>query len=267
VQTSIVKRKLADGKPVLVPKVCYLDPAIVELLGLLGFDSVWLCNEYRAIDASVMEHLVRAGRAAGIECVVRIGMNGLDDIARLLGMGVGGIMVPHVSTPDQARRAVSRIKYPPLGHRGLENVHADADFGLAPLGEYLHQANDETLLVVQLEDKQALRQADEIAQIEGIDVLFVGPADLSLALGVPGQLKHPQVVRAIRSVARVCETHGRACGTPALDFDHCRLLLDAGVRYLTDSSDWHMLVSGFRQVKQDFANLGFTFRPERIRHN
>jgi len=264
-QTSIVKRKLAQGKPVLVPKVCYLDPHIVELLGLLGFDSVWLCNEYRAITPSTMEHLVRAGRAAGIECIVRTGVNGLDDVARFLGMGVTGIMVPHVRTVDQARRAVERIKYPPLGHRELETINADADFGLAPLEEYLEKANEETLVVVQLEDAQAIERAEEIAEIKGIDVLFIGPADLSLALGVPGEHKHPEVVRAIRSVARVCQSHGLVCGTPALDPDHCRYLMDEGVRYFTDGSDWRMLVSGFRNVKEAFGGVGFTFRPERMR--
>ena len=85
-QTSIVKKKLAESKPVLVPKVCYLDPNIVELLGLLGFDSVWLCNEYRAISPSLLEHIVLAGRAAGIECIIRIGTDGLDDATRFLGI-------------------------------------------------------------------------------------------------------------------------------------------------------------------------------------
>ncbi|MBN2022205.1 MAG: hypothetical protein JW809_05380 [Pirellulales bacterium] len=264
-QPSIVKKKLAQGKPVLVPKVCYLDPHIVELLGLLGFDSVWLCNEHRAITPSMMEHLVRAGRAAGVECVVRTGVNGLDDVARLLGMGVNGIMVPHVETVEQARRAVARVKYPPLGARELEAINADADFGLAPLEEYLRKANEETLVVVQLENPEAIEQAEEIAQIGGIDVLFVGPSDLALSLGVPGQHKHPDVVRAIRSVVRACESRGPVCGTPALDAEHCRFLLDEGVRYFTDGSDWSLLVSGFRRVKETFGNVGFSFRPERMR--
>jgi len=264
-QTSIVKKKLAEGKPVLVPKVCYTDPNIVEMLGLLGFDSVWLCTEYRAVCSTAMEHLVRAGRAAGIECVIRTGINSLDDLARFLGMGANGIMVPHVRTVEQAQRAVDRIKYPPLGHRELENIYADADFGLIPLDEYLKQANEQTLVVVQLEDMQAIERADEIAQVEGIDVLFIGPADLALALGVPGQFKHPEVVKAIRRVVAVCQARGRVCGTPALDPDHCRFLVDEGVRYFTDGSDWRLLVKGFREVKETFGSVGFTFRPERLR--
>ncbi|HLA85795.1 MAG TPA: aldolase/citrate lyase family protein [Thermoguttaceae bacterium] len=264
-QTSIVKKKLAEGKPVLVPKACYADPNIIEMLGLLGFDSVWLCNEYRALDPSTLEHLVRAGRAAGIECVIRTGMNGHDDLSRFLGMGANGIMVPHVRTPEEARRAVDRIKYPPLGHRELENIFVDADFGLMPLDEYLRTANEQTLVVIQLEDREAIERADEIAQVEGIDVLFIGPGDLSLALGVPGQCKHPEVVSAIRSVVKVCKARGLVCGTPALDPEHCRFLIDEGVRYFTDGSDWRLIVAGFRQAKENFGPLGFTFRPERMR--
>ncbi|NLE36470.1 MAG: hypothetical protein GX621_00430 [Pirellulaceae bacterium] len=263
-QTSIVKRKLAEGKPVLVPKACYMDPNIVEMLGLLGFDSVWLCNEYRAIDPSRMEHLVRAGRAAHIECIIRIGAEGLDDAVRFLGMGANGIMIPHVHSVDQARRVVNRLKFPPVGHRELENINADADFGLMPLDEYLRQANEQTLLVAQLEDAAAIERAGDFAQVEGIDVLFVGPADLALALGVPGQLKHARVVEAIRHVVAACRKHGRVCGTPALDIEHCELLIDAGVQYFTDGSDWRHLIGGFRQTKQDFGAIGFDFRAERM---
>jgi 4-hydroxy-2-oxoheptanedioate aldolase len=265
-QTSLVKKKLAQGKPVLVPKVCYVDPNIVEMLGLLGFDSVWLCNEYRAICPATLEGMIRAGRAAGIECIVRTGMNSLDDLARFLGMGANGIMVPHARSVKQVRRAVNRIKYPPIGRRELECINVDADFGMMPLEEYLQHANEETLVVVQLEDAEAIENAEEFAQVEGVDVLFVGPGDLALALGVPGQQKHPKVVQAIRHVVQVCRDHGRVCGTPALDPDHCRFLIDEGVQYFTDGSDWRLLLAGFRRTKKDFGNIGFSFRPERMRH-
>ncbi|MBN1591114.1 MAG: hypothetical protein JW888_16490 [Pirellulales bacterium] len=264
-QTSVVKRKLAEGKPVLVPKVCYHDPHIVEMLGLLGFDCVWLCNEYRAIAPGTLEHLVRAARASGMECLIRGGMDGFDDLPRFLAAGANGMMLPHVASADHARRAVERIKFPPLGKRELENINADAAFGLMPLEEYLQAANDETLVVAQVEDMEAIEQADEIAQVDGIDVLFVGTGDLALTLGVPGQHKHARVVQAIRRVVQACRSHGRVCGAPALDPDHCRCLIDEGVRYFTDGSDWRLLLQGFRDVKQRFGDVGLTFRPERIR--
>lgn len=260
-QKSIVKRKLADGGLVLVPKVCFMDPNIVEMLGLLGFDSVWICNEYKAIDPTTLENMVRAGRAAGIECVVRTGANSGDDFSRFLSMGANGLMIPHVKTVKQARRVVSRVKYPPVGRRELENINADGDYGLLPLDEYLMAANRETLIVLQIEDMKAVGRVDEIAEVEGVDVLFVGPGDLSLSLGVPGQYNHPKVIKAVRRVVKACEANGLVCGTPAINPEHCKFLIDQGVRYLTDGSDWRVLLGGFQQSKKDYAKLGFSFRP------
>ena len=264
-QKSIVKRKLADGRLVLVPKVCFMDPNIVEMLGRLGFDSVWICNEYKAIDPTTLENMVRAGRAAGIECVIRTGVNSGDDFSRFLSMGANGLMIPHVKTAKQARRIVCRVKYPPLGKRELENINADGDYGLLPLDDYLKAANRETLIVLQIEDMKSVKWVDEIAEVKGVDVLFVGPGDLALSLGVPGECSHPKVIKAIRRVVKACEANALVCGTPAINPEHCRFLIDQGVRYLTDGSDWRVLLAGFQQSKKDYAKLGFLFRPSGAR--
>ena len=264
-QKSIVKRKLADGGMVLVPKVCFMDPNIVEMLGLLGFDSVWICNEYKAIDPSTLENMVRAGRAAGIECVIRTGVDSEDDYSRFLSMGANGLMIPHVKTAKKARRVVRRVKYPPLGRRELENINADADYGLMPLDDYLRTANRETLVVLQIEDMKSVNRVDEIAEVEGVDVLFVGPSDLALSLGVPGEYRHKKVLKAVRRVVKACEANGIVCGTPAINPEHCKYLIDQGVRYLTDGSDWRVLLAGFKQSKKDYAKLGFCFQPNCVR--
>jgi len=265
VRQSTVKRKLKAGQQVLVPKVCYLDPNLVEMLGLLGFDCVWICSEYKAICPTTMENMIRASRAAGMDCVIRTGSNGIDDYARFLSMGANGLMIPHVPNPIQAREVIAHAKYPPLGNRELENVNVDADFGLMPLQEYLATANEETFIVVQIEDVQSVDRVEEIAGVEGIDVLFVGPADLSLSMGIPGQTRHAKVLEAIRRVAKACEANGIACGAPAINPEHCELLLHEGVRYLTGGSDWRILLRGFREMRHQYGQLGFTFREERLR--
>ena len=262
---SIVKRKLTAGEQVLVAKVCFLDPSIVEMLGLLGFDCLWICNEYRAINPQTLENMIRAGRAAGADCVIRTGPESFDDFARILAMGADGLMVPHLQSAQHARRVVERTKFPPLGRRALESINADADFGLMPLDKYMTRANEETFLVLQIEDGEALEQVEEIAAVAGIDVLFVGAGDLSVSLGVPGQVKHPRVLEAVRRAVRACEGRGIACGTSAIDPEHCRVLLDEGVRYFADGSDWRILLAGVRQHKQAFGELGFTFREDSAR--
>ena len=259
---SVVKRKLSAGELVLVPKVCFVDAGIVEMLGLLGFDCLWICNEHRAIDANHLENMVRAGRAAGADCVVRLGVNGLDDIVRVLAMGAHGLMIPHVKTAEHARAVVSKAKYPPLGNRGLESINADALYGLRPLQQYLQAANDETFLVLQVEDAEALDHIEDIAAVDGIDVIFVGPSDLALSLGLPGQEKHPRVVEAIRRVVKACRSRNVVCGTAAMDAEHCGHLIEEGVRYFTDGSDWRAIRTAFADAKQAYGALGFSFRPE-----
>lgn len=260
---STVKRKLKAKQPVLVTKVCFQDPNIVEILGLMGFDCIWVCTEHKVLDPSLLENMVRAARAGNADCLVRTPRHGFDDLARYLGMGAHGLMIPHVENAEVARRVVARSKYPPQGARQLENVNADADFGLMPMLDYLKRANDETFIVAQVEDTDAMKRADEIAAVPGIDVLYVGVMDLSLSMGIPGEPKHPRVVEAIRQIVRVCESAGITCGTAAIDPEHCRLLMDAGVRFFTERSDWRAVVQSFRGAIESYSKLGFTFGAER----
>ncbi|MBP7937394.1 MAG: hypothetical protein KA354_22350 [Phycisphaerae bacterium] len=260
---STIRRKLRTGQPVLVPKVCFLDPNIVEILGLLGFDCVWICTEHKAIDPGVLENMARAARAGNVDCLIRTPRHGYDDLARCLAIGASGLMIPHVGTADDVREVVARAKYPPLGARQLEHVNADADFGLASLPDYLKNANDETFLVIQVEDTDAVARAAEIAAVPGIDVLYVGVMDLSLSMGIPGEAKHPRVLDVIRKIVRVCESASIACGTAAIDPEHCRMLKDEGVRFFTERSDWRTLVQGFTGVVESYRNLGFTFGSRR----
>lgn len=261
-QKSLVKRKLAAGQPVYVPKVCYMDPNIVELVGLLGFDSIWICNEYKGIDPVTLENMIRSGRATATECIIRTGANSFDEINRYLGAGANGLMTPHVQTPEIARQVVRCAKFPPVGKREVEFINADAKHGLMNMHDYLREANQETVVVVQLEDMDAIDRVDEFAEIVGVDVLFVGPGDLSVALGIPGEVQHPKIIEAIRRVARACHRNGIVCGTPSLNTDHCKRMLDEGVLYLTGGSDWRMIVRGFREEKERFETLGFSFRTE-----
>ena len=245
-----------------MPKVCFADPNIVEMLGRMGFDGIWLCTEYKAIDPSIMENMARACRAAAVDCIVRTGMHSTDDLPRFLAMGVNGIMIPHVEDAATIRRVLDCVKFPPLGHRELESINADADFGLMLLDEYLRAANNETFVIAQVESLAAVDRAEEIASVEGVDVVFVGPGDLSLNMGIPGQVKHPRIVEAIKRVVKACQSTGAVCGTPAITPEHCQVLIDQGVRFFGDGSDWRALLVTFQEAVAIYGKLGFTFRTQ-----
>jgi len=256
---SIVKKKLRGGEPVFVVKTVFCVPDIVELMGIFGLDCVWICNEHLGIDPSGLREMLRAARAGQIDTVVRTGETSLDDCIRFLEMGATGLMIPHVKTAVQAQEIVERVKFPPLGKRGYDGVSADADFGTLPMTEYLRRSNEQTFLVVQIEDVSAIGQIEEIARVPGVDVVFVGPADLSLDMGIPGQIKDPRILEVVQRVVRACDGNGAVCGTWGGEPEYARRLLDMGVQYFTGLSDNGVLRKGLESFKTHFKPAGFSF--------
>lgn len=263
IRKSIIKRKLAAGENILTTKLSFNDANLVEMVAMMGFDAIWLCNEYRPINPTVIEDMVRATRMGGADSIIRVGRTCHDVIPHVLSMGANGIMFPRIHTAKQAKKIIDRVKYPPQGKRDFEHIGADADFGLMPARDYIQESNDESVVILQIEDHQGMKNLDEIAEVEGIDILFFGPGDFSLDYGIPCQPKHPKVIQAIDRVVEVCEQNGLACATPAIDPEHAKFLLDRGVRMLADGSDWGMVVNGFRKVRETYREIGFNFRNER----
>ena len=176
------------------------DPQIVEIIGLAGFDAAFIDMEHTAFDLHDVSLMVMAAERVGITPIVRT--PGFDPafILRLLDQGVQGIQVPHVSDPETAREAVKAVRYPPEGDRGMAAGSRAADFGKIPLLDHMAKSNREILLACMIEDMAAVERIDEIAAVEGVDLLAVGPSDLSRSLGVSGQPDHPRLIAAIDRV-------------------------------------------------------------------
>lgn len=260
---SIVKCKLANNDPVLVVKSNFMSPAIVEMMGTMGFDCLWLCNEHLPVDISRLDHMVTAARASGMDVVLRRPLGGsYADFLQPLEMGVHGFMIPRVRSVDLLRQAVADIKFPPEGKRGLDGVNADAEFGLLDLEDYLARANRETFIVAQIEDGESLALVDEVAAMPGIDVVFIGHADLSLSLGIPGQLRDPRIMEAIDLVAKACRKHGKHAGIPARDPDDAAMLMDKGFRFFSGASDYRFVKNGLLETRDAFGKVGFLFRNQ-----
>jgi len=138
-------------------------------------------------------------------------------------------------------------------------VSADAKFGTLAMAAYMRQANEQTFLVVQIEDVSAIDQIEKIAHVPGVDVVFVGPADLSIDMGIPGQIKDRRILAGIRRVVWACEGTGAVCGTWGGEPEYAKMLLDLGVRYFTGLSDIGVLRKGFQMFKTDFGFLDSSF--------
>src|ERR1700684_265985 len=205
-----VKRILSEGGRALGTHVGGIaDPQIVEIIGLAGFDAAFIDMEHTSFDLRDIQLMVIAAERGGVTPIVRT--PGFDPafILRLLDMGVQGIQVPHVSSAETARQAVQAVRYPPDGDRGMAAGSRAADFGKIPLLEHMARSNREILLACMIEDMAAVERIDGIAAVAGVDLLAVGPSDLSRSLGVSGHPDHPRLVAAIE---RVCEAVKKGAG-------------------------------------------------------
>jgi 4-hydroxy-2-oxoheptanedioate aldolase len=176
-------------------------PAIVEMCGHAGFDLVMIDTEHGANDGEALEHHLRAADSAGVEAIVRIGSESDHEILRALDAGATGVVAPHINNGADAARVVAQAHYPPVGSRGLAVSTRAGKHGFSTLTEHVAAAAEHTMVVVQIEDRQALEHVDSIASTPRVDAVFVGPSDLSISLGLPGQLAHPDVVAAINQIA------------------------------------------------------------------
>jgi 4-hydroxy-2-oxoheptanedioate aldolase len=223
-----VKDKLAAGQPATVIAPFASSAGLVELLGHMGFDGVFLDTEHGPAGWEDIEHMARASDLTGYSSVMRVQANDAATITRALDRGVSGIQVPHVNTRAQAEAAVQHAKFAPLGHRGWSGWRGA--LGVAS-GDYARVANEQTLVAIMLEEVEALDNLDDMLKVDHIDVFFVAPGDLAQSMGVPGQMTHPRVTSALEDAVRRIRAAGRVSGTlttPALLDRH----LELGIQFL-----------------------------------
>lgn len=226
-----MKAKLMANEPAFGVSVMIPSPQIVEMVGRLGFDWVLIDGEHGAISRETIELMVLAAEASGIIPIARPAANTPEAILQVLECGALGVQVPHVSTAAEARRVVDAVKYHPAGSRSLAVGTRAAGYGFdAAMAAYVEEANAETLVCVQLEDEESLRNLDEIAKVPGVDVLFVGPSDLAQSMGYPGRPEAPQVREAMAGAFARIAASGRTAGSTGRT-ESLRGDLQRGVRY------------------------------------
>ena len=226
-----IKKKLTSGQPVFGVIVGTPDANITEMMGYLGFDWVLIDAEHGPINENDCEAMVRACELAGITSVVRPPVNRPEVLLRFMDRGAEGVQVPHVNTKADAQAVVEAVKYYPLGKRGFNSQLRLAQFGLkGSAREYLEAANRETFVCVMIEEVEAVHNLGEILEVDGIDVYFVGPGDLSQSMGYPGQRDVPEVHTVVRKALDQIIQAGKVAGVGATDADVPQYL-DMGVKY------------------------------------
>jgi 4-hydroxy-2-oxoheptanedioate aldolase len=206
---SRVLSALRAGKSATCLKLNLADPRIVEVAGANGVDAIWLCNEHVSNHWINMENQIRAAKLHGIDTIVRVEKGSYSDYIRAFEADATGILVPHVTTADEARKIVEWTRFKPLGRRPIDGGNADAKFCAVPLKEYIAHSLNEQFVILQIESPEALEKIEEIAAVPGFDMFCFGPGDFSHLIGKPGEVQAPEVVAARQRVARVAREHGK----------------------------------------------------------
>lgn len=245
-------RESVARRVVLGPFSKSTDPAFVEIMGFAGFDFVVLDLEHGPNTVLSLQNLIQAAEASGLLPIVRVkeGMPSL--VGEVLDVGAGGIQVPKVTCKEDVEELIRIARFTPLGMRGVCRFVRAARYSTTDRYEYFSQAND-TILILQLEGMEALKNIDEILSVPGVDIIFVGPYDLSQSLGIPGDVDNPRLVEAMRTIVEQCVRRSVTVGTFVDTMESARKWSDAGVRYLCYSVDVGLFTEKCRDVVRSLS--------------
>lgn len=257
--TSSVKDRLKNHETIFGTFYKLNSPIATEMLGWAGFDFIVVDCEHSPIGYESTENIIRTAENVGLSTIVRVPSAAEEHIFHALDSGAVGVQIPNLTSVEQFKESVSACKYFPAGTRGLSRGTRNAMFGLWNEAEkpYVQAANDKSLVVVHIENKEMAERVEEICRIPEIDVVFVGPADMSQSLGIPGKSKDPRVVEIALHVIETAERYGKAGGIAA-GKDNMDMYIQHGARYIMYSSDAALFAGALK-------NAVSLFNPYRVR--
>jgi 2-keto-3-deoxy-L-rhamnonate aldolase RhmA len=229
-------------------------PIVAEAVGVAGFDWGVLDMEHTPLDLMDLVHLLQAVGNTKMVPVVRVPWNDTVSVKRVLDAGAQTLLFPFVQDEEEARRAVAATRYPPDGVRGMAGMSRASRFGTVP--DFLRSANATIGVIVQIETPQAAARLEAIAAVPGVDALFVGPADLSGAMGLPGQQTHPEVMAAMADAAQRARRVGKPIGTVGGTPDQVTRYRAMGYDYVAIASDLGLLMRGAQAAVQALRTEG-----------
>lgn len=249
------KQRLANKE--LVPTFTVsrlIHPVVIEMFALCGgYRGFWIDQEHCHNTTEQLMVSALAARAHEMDCFVRIPPTGYWQVTQCMEAGAGGVMGAQIHSADQAAEFVSWTKFPPKGCRGLNNNGRDANYSHKPAAQFVTDANRDSFVAIQIETLGALKEADEIAAHPDVDLLFVGPADLSLSLGVVGEFHHAKLWEAIQHIGAVVKKHGKSWGAVTPDPQFAERAVELGCQMPTMGNDVLVLRRGVEFFKSAFG--------------
>ena len=254
---DLIKHRLQRGERLILFAVGRMfHHNIIQYLGMRGdFDGFWIDLEHGGLTFHEIELAAMAGRAHGLDCFARIPPTDYATITRCFESGVTGIMAAQITSAAHAEEIVKWSKFFPRGHRGMNTFGYDGGFGLIPMADFAERHNRDSFIAIMIETAAAVADVDAIAAIDGVDLLFVGPSDLSQALGVIGDINNEKCIEAIDRVAAACRNHGKSWGAVTPTPAYAAMLVEKGCTLLTPTNDAKLVAAGATAVRSQFAEL------------
>jgi len=244
---SRVLTKMRAGEVATCIKLNLADPRVAEIASHCGFDCVWTDMEHVPNTLHDVENIVRAAKMLDVDTLVRVPRGSYSDLIHPLEMDAAGIMVPHVMNAEDAKKIAWYTRFHPIGRRPMDGGNSDGAYCLIPIEEYIKQANEQRFVIVQIEDPEPLDDLEEIAKIEGIDMLLFGAGDFSQGIGAPGQWDHPKIAETRKRVAEVARKYGKFAGVPGT-VDNFDELADMGYQFISVGADVYNLGQAFQEI-------------------
>jgi 2-dehydro-3-deoxyglucarate aldolase/4-hydroxy-2-oxoheptanedioate aldolase len=260
-KTNHVRQAIKAGECVVGTMISEMrNPEVAHMLAAAGMDFLMVDTEHSSVGVESTQNIMRSARSAGLVPLARVTQNQYPFIARILDIGAMGIMVPRVDTAEEARHVVRCAKYPPLGERGFGARGVVTDYEPVSVREVVEWWNEHTLIIVQVESGKAVENLEAITRVPGVDVALIGPNDLSVSLGIPGEFTHPRFVEAVERTFEVCLRNGVSPAIHISDVEAIKRYRDKGMRFLMVGSESRLLISAatdaVRQLVGDARKAG-----------
>jgi 4-hydroxy-2-oxoheptanedioate aldolase len=249
---SRILKKARAGQHTTVIKLNLIEPRVVELAGLAGADAVWLCNEHVPNDWLNLEHQIRAAKLHNMDTIVRVSKGPYSDYVKPFECDATGIMVPHVTSVDEARNVVDMVRCHPLGRRAMDGGNMDGLFCQVSLTDYAQHMNTERFIILQIESPEALEIVEKIAAVPGYDALLFGAGDFSHRIGKLGKATDPEVVAARKRVAAAALKNNKLVAVASL-YGQRDQVVEEGTTIFTLGADVPELGAGFNKLVADFT--------------